>query len=709
MQRVLLRFVLLLFVFGFTASSQASTYLTFFVNQDSAHVMEQGDYFAWEFDVSTPGNEVSMELYLDIDNSQSLTKGDIWLAGWSMVDGSGESDGPEDLTEAGDGIIYAEVGRLGLAPGNYLMRVIDEDKSVIVNWFSTEALETPVATISGQVIIEGITAPNPAYSYILIGARREFGEGVFAGMTDENGNYSINLDQSGIEWQVELFFESPLPDHIAPQETFVFVNPGENGNVDLFFSRPNSFIYGQLMDESGEKLTSVEGEVWAQNIDNGSESVSSLLDGEFNIGVSVEADAAYNDFFIGVDSEDLMPDYLIPFNNNFFQISHGDSLVRDITVFSANASIHGYISIDGVGTGLMHQIDANSDSIGYTQSYSDPASGYFELRVHETGETSYWVNLATYGDYGIPEGYTVEYGSFREATPGDTIYYNLVQPPNLLKGLITFDPGDPTDIDFDELHVQAYDTFSSESYQATVKEDLSFELFVPSNNWMVEFDAMDEDYLSSPKRYENISVDGDTVESLNFELNYAHAEIRVRLVNSPVPASWLPYESYTTGKWPFVYHAYGEAVSDSQFILQVCEGDWVMDVPYYDDSHEVIISDSILTVSENDSLYEVVFTYQAVVGIASEEEIPASFYLDQNYPNPFNPVTTIRYGLATGGPVNISIFNMLGQKVNTLVDTYQPAGHHQINWQPENVSSGIYVYRIDSQGFTNSRKLLLVR
>ncbi len=710
MQRVLLSYVLFLAIFVLNAGSlQASSYLTFFVNKDSANVMEQGAYFAWEFDVAIPGNEVQMELYLDVDNSQTLTEGDIWLAGWGMIDGSGEVEGPEDLTEAADGIVYAEVGRLGLAPGNYLMRVVDEDSSEVVNWLSSQALPNPPATISGQVIIEGVPAPDPLYSHILIAAQKEFNEGTFAGITDEFGNFSINLDESGIDWQVELFFDNPLQDFIPPEETYVFANPGDNPNTDLFFTLPTAFIYGQLLDENQDKITGVEGEVWAQNIDNGGESVVPLEDGEFTLGVSIPIEDASNAFFLGIDSDDLIPNYMAPFNNNLFDIANGDSIERNIAAFSTNATIYGYITLDGQGSGLLHQINAHTDTLGYTETMSDPASGYFELNVHDAGGTFYWIDLDAYGDYGLPEGYTVDGGTFREAVAGDTVYYNLIRPANLLKGQITFDPGDPQELDFDDVYVQAFDSTFIEYYEASVKEDLSFELFVPANSWIVEFDASDENYLASPSRYEQISVASDTVEGLNFELNYAHAEIKVRLENSPIPASWIPYESYTTGKWPFVYHAYAEAVSDSEFVLQVCEGNWVMEVPYYDEGLLVSVSDSILTVSETDSLYEVVFTYQSVVGIDDNEAIPASFYLEQNYPNPFNPATTIRYGLATGGPVNISIYNMLGQKVETLVNGYRAAGHHQVTWQPWNLSSGIYVYRLETGAFIDSRKLLLVR
>ncbi len=93
---------------------------------------------------------------------------------------------------------------------------------------------------------------------------------------------------------------------------------------------------------------------------------------------------------------------------------------------------------------------------------------------------------------------------------------------------------------------------------------------------------------------------------------------------------------------------------------------------------------------------------------------PSSFQLAQNYPNPFNPETSIHYQLPEEASIRISIYNMLGQEIQRLVDTFQPAGYYQINWNGrdfagQSVVSGIYIYKIEANGFTATRKMLLVR
>ncbi len=91
------------------------------------------------------------------------------------------------------------------------------------------------------------------------------------------------------------------------------------------------------------------------------------------------------------------------------------------------------------------------------------------------------------------------------------------------------------------------------------------------------------------------------------------------------------------------------------------------------------------------------------------EDSPLAFTLEQNYPNPFNPSTTISYSLETAGAVNISVYNLMGQKVATLVDENKSAGQYNIRWNAANVSSGMYYYRLEANGQSITRKMTLIK
>jgi len=86
-----------------------------------------------------------------------------------------------------------------------------------------------------------------------------------------------------------------------------------------------------------------------------------------------------------------------------------------------------------------------------------------------------------------------------------------------------------------------------------------------------------------------------------------------------------------------------------------------------------------------------------------------SFRLQQNYPNPFNPRTMINYQLPMTNEVELSIYNLLGQKVVTLVSEKQKAGYHQVEWDAGQMASGVYYYLINAGEFQDVRKMMLLR
>lgn len=100
--------------------------------------------------------------------------------------------------------------------------------------------------------------------------------------------------------------------------------------------------------------------------------------------------------------------------------------------------------------------------------------------------------------------------------------------------------------------------------------------------------------------------------------------------------------------------------------------------------------------------------------MVNKTSLPSRFYLAQNYPNPFNPETIIQYELPEQSRVQITIYNITGQVVRTLVNEIKPAGYHRIVWDCKNqagikVSSGIYLYRMVTNKFVKINKMVLIK
>ncbi|MDD3732801.1 MAG: T9SS type A sorting domain-containing protein, partial [candidate division Zixibacteria bacterium] len=106
-------------------------------------------------------------------------------------------------------------------------------------------------------------------------------------------------------------------------------------------------------------------------------------------------------------------------------------------------------------------------------------------------------------------------------------------------------------------------------------------------------------------------------------------------------------------------------------------------------------------------------TYQSVALAINpkveDNNLPTDFTLYQNFPNPFNPTTEICFDLPNACNVKLEIFNIMGQKVTTLIDQGLDAGHHTVQWDAGNNASGIYLYKITAGDFVETKKMVLLK
>jgi hypothetical protein len=164
--------------------------------------------------------------------------------------------------------------------------------------------------------------------------------------------------------------------------------------------------------------------------------------------------------------------------------------------------------------------------------------------------------------------------------------------------------------------------------------------------------------------------------------------------SSAPPYSYVWWDPETgSGDYYFMLpdtHANGSAVALGDTILFYCDGE------------------------DGFGNYSAHTAYMLIAGVAflgaHEPAAPAhDFALHQNYPNPFNATTTIRYDLPKATRVKLEVFNITGQRVALLVDAEQSAGSHDVSWNGQAVSSGVYIYRVEASGSALSRKMLLLK
>ena len=156
----------------------------------------------------------------------------------------------------------------------------------------------------------------------------------------------------------------------------------------------------------------------------------------------------------------------------------------------------------------------------------------------------------------------------------------------------------------------------------------------------------------------------------------------------------------------FVHYIYNPSVKNSET--------WPFDAPQYLLLNIAIEQNISPNFTESDMEIDYVRIYQTSNLSTNYKTIPTSFNLHQNFPNPFNPTTTINYDLAQDSFVNITIYDMLGNMVNNLVNTNLSSGYKSVKWdgtndQGKHVSAGVYFYTIQTGVHRQTKKMILLK
>lgn len=129
------------------------------------------------------------------------------------------------------------------------------------------------------------------------------------------------------------------------------------------------------------------------------------------------------------------------------------------------------------------------------------------------------------------------------------------------------------------------------------------------------------------------------------------------------------------------------------------QGDWVL-----------VVWNSDQTAIGTLTNWNITFAYENTVSVIKESEtIPDKYNLFQNYPNPFNPVTNIKFNIPKAGNTKVEVYDLLGKKVETLVNQYLAPGNYKVTFDGSNLPSGVYFYHLNSEYFTETKRMILLK
>ncbi|MEX0719515.1 MAG: pectinesterase family protein [Balneolaceae bacterium] len=216
-------------------------------------------------------------------------------------------------------------------------------------------------------------------------------------------------------------------------------------------------------------------------------------------------------------------------------------------------------------------------------------------------------------------------------------------------------------------------------------------------------------FLDNVISADSIGFDGDPITSFHLGRPWQNAP-RTVFINTHYPSSLDPEGWLSWNVTPALYGEYN------------CSGPGCGDM-----SNRADISEQLTSEQAEEYTIENIFSKESnptfgidwipepasnfVVSNESEVEDsrPDSYKLTQNYPNPFNPTTVIGYSLPNSGHVNISLYDLLGRKVATLVNEVKNAGTYEVQFDASRLASGIYLYRIETSNFSMAKKMTLLK
>lgn len=178
----------------------------------------------------------------------------------------------------------------------------------------------------------------------------------------------------------------------------------------------------------------------------------------------------------------------------------------------------------------------------------------------------------------------------------------------------------------------------------------------------------------------------------DFNLNKPVGERVIKIEIGGIPID--PTASYSVTSNEFIVNAFpmfGITITDVNLLETVTEFQVVVDYIMQKQTISPINNAVVTNISKQSSA------------------LPVEYCLKQNFPNPFNPSTIISYQLPKDEFVKLRIFNLLGEEVATIINQHQPAGSHQIKWNAENHSSGVYIYRLEAGNYVQTKKMILAK
>lgn len=244
---------------------------------------------------------------------------------------------------------------------------------------------------------------------------------------------------------------------------------------------------------------------------------------------------------------------------------------------------------------------------------------------------------------------------------------------------------------------------------AAKKVDIRFPTTLPTNEDPTE---------SSPHTY-NLKLtahdgDGTLVAESNQVLGHALDNIAPEkitglsgeVLQDKIVLSWNSSGEYDLENY-LVWELDENGMKNEKPLLETPETEIEFELSEVTESNDLAVS--AIDIHGNEGEMSGVLSVDLITSSKKDSDMPSEFDLAQNYPNPFNPTTTIRYALPESTPVQLSVYTITGQEVARVVNRQKSAGWHTAKFDASNLSTGVYMYRLQAGDFVQTQKMMLIK
>ena len=499
----------------------ATDYVYVSVNGDTAASSTvSGDTLA--FGCNLAGRGVWWEIFVDSDNSGDVSPQDKFLVGFRLVDQDFWSAYGVPDADTAAGWVRFELGPSGVTPGyTYISVATDEDGSSAFDTLAVYPLPAPAGVISGTISLEGVVPPDSSLAMIEVEASLGTIGGFWTAFTDMNGDYTIEVDSSGLGVQYSIGPNARIYPYITPDhDTMMLVDTLTN--MDFSYVLASASVIGSVVDENGDSLPRGIGMDANSEIHN-SRSVGLTEPGRFFFSFS---DMEMGEWSIGLSGFGLFPFYLAPPAKGV-ALDLGDTAVADFIVYRADTMIEGLVTVlDTVPLDTFHFILAECETagVGITITMCDSATGRYSLGVSGS-DTLTWRVVIDLPDGSRLPGFVVEDGFMRMGVGGgDSVSFNYVPATDTIGGQVLFHPSVPGSLHFSLDILTVFNVYwtsplfpFTNAAGFTKPDSLGFYQLPSEPDTYAIFctDLPDTDYYCVPFHYDSLVIDGDT-DTLDF-------------------------------------------------------------------------------------------------------------------------------------------------------------------------------------------------